>query len=148
MATATAASDEVVVVPDPSETVAARILRFLAKAPLNLLLIVIAVFWLVPTIGLFFTSLMSANDFASIGWWKLISNPHIATWDNYSNLVHHTSIPVVAVDHRADRDRRHDPADHHRLPRRLRLRVARIPGSRLGLHRSSSACSSCRCRWR
>jgi alpha-glucoside transport system permease protein len=90
---ATVASDEVVVVPDPNERVSARILRFLAKAPLNLLLIVIAVFWLVPTIGLFFTSLMTANDFASFGWWKLISNPHLATWDNYSNLVHHTSIP-------------------------------------------------------
>ena len=36
---------------------------------------------------------MSANDFASFGWWKVISHPHIATWDNYSNLIHHTSIP-------------------------------------------------------
>ena len=147
MATASR-SDDVVVVPDPSETVAARILRFLAKAPLNLLLIVIAVIWLVPTIGLFLTSLMSANDFASFGWWKVISHPHIATWDNYSNLVHHTSIPASLWVTDADRDRRHDPADHHRLARRLRLRVARIPGPRLGLHRSSSACSSCRCRWR
>ncbi len=46
---ATVASDDAIVVPDPRETVAARILRILAKAPLNLLLIVIAAFWLVPT---------------------------------------------------------------------------------------------------
>jgi alpha-glucoside transport system permease protein len=93
MATATAASDAVVV-PDPSEKTSARILRVLAKTPLNLLLIVIAVVWLVPTIGLFLTSLMSANDFANVGWWKVVSSPHLATWNNYSNLVHHTSIPA------------------------------------------------------
>src|SRR6185437_458507 len=51
------------------------------------------VFWLVPTLGLFFTSLMSANDFANFGWWKVISHPHLSTWNNYSNLIHHTSIP-------------------------------------------------------
>ena len=90
---ATVASDDAIVVPDPRETVAARILRILAKAPLNLMLIVIAVFWLVPTLGLFFTSLMSANDFANFGWWKVISHPHLSTWNNYSNLIHHTSIP-------------------------------------------------------
>ena len=89
MATAVPDAD----IPVMHESVAARILRILAKAPLNLLLVVIAVFWLVPTIGLFFTSLMSANDFASFGWWKVISHPHLATWQNYSNLIHHTSIP-------------------------------------------------------
>ncbi|MDX6619026.1 MAG: alpha-glucoside transport system permease protein, partial [Gaiellales bacterium] len=89
---ATAASDAVIV-PDPSEAVSARILRIFAKAPLNLLLIVVAAFWLVPTFGLFLTSLMSANDFSSFGWWKVVSHPHLATWNNYSNLIHHTSIP-------------------------------------------------------
>jgi alpha-glucoside transport system permease protein len=76
------------------EKVSARILRFIAKAPVNLLLMVIAVVWLVPTIGLALTSLMSANDFANEGWWKVVSHPHLATWDNYSNLVHHTDIPA------------------------------------------------------
>ena len=94
MATATAtAPSEAVVVPDPREKTSARILRILAKGPLNILLIIIAVFWLVPTIGLFLTSLMSANDFANFGWWKVASHPHLATWNNYSNLIHHTSIP-------------------------------------------------------
>jgi alpha-glucoside transport system permease protein len=77
----------------PRESAAAKILRVLAKAPINLLLMVIAALWLVPTIGLALTSLMSANDFANIGWWKVVSHPHLATWQNYSNLVHHTSIP-------------------------------------------------------
>ncbi len=90
---ATAVSDADPDVPAQRDTVAARILRVVAKAPVNLLLIVVAALWLVPTIGLALTSLMSANDFASEGWWKVISHPHIATWDNYSTLINDTSIP-------------------------------------------------------
>jgi alpha-glucoside transport system permease protein len=93
---ATAVSDAAVpgaTVPDPKDALSARILRFVGKTPLNLLLLAVAVLWLVPTFGLFMTSLMTANDFANFGWWKIISSPHLATWSNYSNLIHHTSIP-------------------------------------------------------
>src|SRR3954453_17874925 len=75
------------------EKVSPHILRIIAKAPVNLLLLLVAVLWLVPTIGLALTSLMSANDFATTGWWKVISHPHLATWDNYSTLINDTSIP-------------------------------------------------------
>ena len=90
---ATAVSDADPDAPAQRESVAARILRIVAKAPVNILLIIVAALWLVPTIGLALTSLMSANDFASEGWWKVISHPHIATWDNYSTLINDTSIP-------------------------------------------------------
>jgi alpha-glucoside transport system permease protein len=90
---ATAVSDADPDAPAQRETVAGRILRIVAKAPVNILLIVVAVVWLVPTIGLALTSLMSANDFATTGWWKVISHPHLATWDNYSTLINDTSIP-------------------------------------------------------
>ncbi len=88
---ATAAS--VAEAPAPRESTAARILRICAKAPVNILLAVIAVIWLIPTIGLLLTSLMFANDFANQGWWEVIAHPHLATWSNYSNLIHDTSIP-------------------------------------------------------
>src|SRR5215211_4826250 len=68
------------------EPVARRILRVLAKAPLNLFLIFIAVLWLVPTFGLALTSLMPADVISSQGWWKVVSKPSIATWDNYDAL--------------------------------------------------------------
>jgi alpha-glucoside transport system permease protein len=76
----------------PHDTVAKRILRVVAKAPVHLVLLLVAVLWLVPTFGLALTSLMSAQDYSQIGWWKVISHPHIATWTNYSNLWHNTSI--------------------------------------------------------
>jgi alpha-glucoside transport system permease protein len=78
--------------PRPDKTVAKRILRVVAKAPVHIVLALIAVLWLVPTIGLAVVSLMSAQDYSQVGWWKVISHPHVATWANYSNLWNQTSI--------------------------------------------------------
>jgi alpha-glucoside transport system permease protein len=79
--------------PAPRESVAAKILRVLAKSPVNIVLIVVGLLWLVPTFGLFITSLMAPADYNNFGWWKVISHPSLATWENYSELIHHTDIP-------------------------------------------------------
>jgi len=66
------------------ESRAARIGRMVARGPLNILLIVIAVLWLVPTIGLLFTSLLPASEITTSGWWKIVSQPSLATFENYT----------------------------------------------------------------
>jgi alpha-glucoside transport system permease protein len=76
-----------------SETVAARLGRAFAHGPLNLFLIVVGLAWLVPTIGLFLTSLLSPGDFINNGWWKVFSHPSLATFKNYSDLWNNTDIP-------------------------------------------------------
>jgi alpha-glucoside transport system permease protein len=76
-----------------SETVAARIGRAFAHGPLHLFLIVVGLAWLVPTIGLFLTSLLSPGDFINNGWWKVFSKPSLATFQNYSDLWNNTDIP-------------------------------------------------------
>jgi alpha-glucoside transport system permease protein len=76
-----------------SESVAARLGRAFAHGPLNLFLIVVGLAWLVPTIGLFLTSLLSPGDFINNGWWKVFSKPSLATFQNYSNLWNNTDIP-------------------------------------------------------
>src|SRR3954462_6532791 len=94
MATLEAEAPPVIVVKDPSERVSAKLVRALAKTPLHFFLAFIALLWLMPTLGLFFTSLLSPIDFNSNGWWKIISKPHLATWANYSNVWHNTDIPT------------------------------------------------------
>jgi alpha-glucoside transport system permease protein len=79
--------------PLEQETTAGRILRVLGKLPVHLLLVVVGLLWLVPTFGLFITSLMTSADYDNVGWWKVLSKPSMATWDNYSQLLHHTDIP-------------------------------------------------------
>jgi alpha-glucoside transport system permease protein len=83
--------------PVIQESVAAKILRVVAKTPVHLFLAFVGLLWLVPTIGLFFTSLLSAQDYNNNGWWRVISHPHLATWANYSNLWNNTGIPHAIV---------------------------------------------------
>ncbi|MDX6683263.1 MAG: alpha-glucoside transport system permease protein [Solirubrobacteraceae bacterium] len=64
----------------------ARIARTARRGPLHALLVVVAVLWLVPTLGLLLTSLLPASDIAQQGWWTVFSKPSIATFDNYSAL--------------------------------------------------------------
>lgn len=68
------------------ESVATRVLRVLSKAPVHVALAVIGVLWLMPTIGLLFTSLLTPSDAQSAGWWQVFSEPSIVTFENYANI--------------------------------------------------------------
>ncbi len=72
--------------PRERETAAQRILRYVGKAPVHIVLIAVGVFWLVPTLGLFFTSLLEPAEFTEQGWWNIISEPSLATLDNYDQV--------------------------------------------------------------
>ena len=72
--------------PREDETTAQRILRWLGRAPVHIILIAVGIFWLIPTLGLFFTSLLSPDQFTEQGWWNIISEPSLATLDNYDKV--------------------------------------------------------------
>ena len=67
--------------------VGGRIADFLGKGVVNVVLIIVAVFWLVPTIGLFLSSLRSSTDNSESGWWTVFTKPAQLTIDNYANLL-------------------------------------------------------------
>ena len=79
---------ETIVVPRPHDSVAARILRAIAKTPLQILLAAIGLLWLVPTIGLFVTSIVPQSAITTEGWWKIFAHPSLATFSNYRALFH------------------------------------------------------------
>lgn len=68
-------------------SVARKILDFFGKGVVNLVLIVIAIFWLVPTVGLFISSLRDSKDNSASGWWTVFTTPAQLTVDNYANLL-------------------------------------------------------------
>ena len=78
--------------PAQRESVAAKILRGIAKAPIHMVLVVLGALWLVPTFGLLITSLLPAGVLASKGWWVIFSHPSLATWSNYSALFHNSGL--------------------------------------------------------
>jgi alpha-glucoside transport system permease protein len=74
------------------ESFSSRILRFLGKAPVHIILVVVGLLWLVPTFGLFLTSLFSPTDINQIGWWKIFTEPSLATFENYQSIYDNESI--------------------------------------------------------
>jgi alpha-glucoside transport system permease protein len=74
------------------DTASAKILRFVMRAPVNIVLIVLGLLWLIPTLGLFLTSILPAQAFTVKGWWQIFSNPSVATWQNYDAVLHNHAI--------------------------------------------------------
>jgi alpha-glucoside transport system permease protein len=84
-------------IPGRRESVAARILRVLAKTPVHFVLVFVALLWLVPTLGLFLTSLLSAEAYLEGGWWQIVSAPSKLTFDNYSAIFDNATITSSLV---------------------------------------------------
>jgi alpha-glucoside transport system permease protein len=51
-------------------TTAGRIVEFIARTPVHIALMGLAVIWLVPSVGLLVTSFRARPDIAATGWWK------------------------------------------------------------------------------
>jgi alpha-glucoside transport system permease protein len=86
MATVDTAETTVETPVDPDTRLSARILRFLGRTPVHIVLVLIAIFWLIPTTGLFITSLLTPSDAAQGGWWNFVSKPSTWTLENYANM--------------------------------------------------------------
>ncbi|GAB3663649.1 carbohydrate ABC transporter permease [Actinocorallia lasiicapitis] len=69
-----------------------RLVRLLSRGVLQGVLIVIALIWLVPSIGLALASLRSLQDNNSGGWWTVFTKPSQLTLDNYANLLDNDTI--------------------------------------------------------
>jgi alpha-glucoside transport system permease protein len=52
----------------------------------NIILALIAIFWLVPSIGLLVVSLRPESAFTQSGWWTVLTAPAQLTLENYSTL--------------------------------------------------------------
>ena len=74
------------------ESVATRIVRFLSKTPVYLVLAFLGLLWLVPTLGLFFTSLLDPAVIGTEGWWEILTRPSIGTLENYRNILDNNDI--------------------------------------------------------
>lgn len=61
--------------------------RLIARGPLNIFLIVVALLWLIPTIGLFLTSLLSPTQIGEGGWWRIFAQPALLTLENYDRML-------------------------------------------------------------
>lgn len=76
----------------PKKTAAQRVLSVFNSSIVNIVLVIVAVFWLVPSVGLFITSLRTSGDIAASGWWTVFTAPAQLTIENYANMLSNSTI--------------------------------------------------------
>jgi alpha-glucoside transport system permease protein len=70
----------------PPRTASERLARLVSRSPVHIILGLIALIWLVPSIGLFITSFRPSSDMRSTGWWTAFFDPNF-TLGNYQRVI-------------------------------------------------------------
>ncbi len=70
----------------------ARAVTRIGGGVVQLFLVAIALFWLVPTFGLLIASLRPEADNSASGWWTVFTKPAQLTLDNYHGLLENNAI--------------------------------------------------------
>jgi alpha-glucoside transport system permease protein len=76
----------------PRRSLATRIMTRLGSGVVQIVLALVAIFWLVPTFGLLVSSLRNASDNANNGWWHVFAAPSQLTFANYHKLLDSSTI--------------------------------------------------------
>lgn len=76
----------------PRRSLAARLAGRLGSTAVNIVVVVLAVFWLAPVVGLAVASLRTTADNSSTGWWTVLTEPSRLTLDNYAALIRNESM--------------------------------------------------------
>ncbi|MEU2911517.1 carbohydrate ABC transporter permease [Streptomyces massasporeus] len=74
------------------QSLGSRLAGAVSGGVLRVFLIVVGLFWLVPTIGLLLSSLRAPEDIAASGWWKVFTEPSQITFDSYRKLLENEDI--------------------------------------------------------
>jgi alpha-glucoside transport system permease protein len=79
------------------EGLAPKLVRFVGRMPVHLILALLGLFWLVPTAGLFVTSILAPADQSAGGWWNYAIKPHAWTFDNYQKMFDNEGITHALI---------------------------------------------------
>jgi alpha-glucoside transport system permease protein len=80
----------------PRETPSARILGFISRTPVHLGLLIVAVIWLVPTVGLAVTSFRPRGDIQASSWWSSLTEWSF-TLHNYEEVLNTANMDKAFV---------------------------------------------------
>ncbi|MBC7269299.1 MAG: carbohydrate ABC transporter permease [Streptomyces sp.] len=80
-----------------TESLASRLVAGVSGGLVRVFLIVVGLFWLVPTIGLLLSSLRTPEDMNASGWWTVFTEPAQLTVDSYRTLLENDDITTSLV---------------------------------------------------
>ncbi len=67
-----------------------KIVRLFSRTPLHIVIVVLALVWMLPTVGLLVTSFRTPHDVAQSGWWTILEHPFSFTQytlRNYAQVI-------------------------------------------------------------
>lgn len=73
--------------PRERATVSQRVLEFIQKTPVHIVLVLISLIWLVPTVGLLVSSFRPPAAVTRTGWWTAFQSPFEFTLENYQRVL-------------------------------------------------------------
>ncbi|MEU7036641.1 MULTISPECIES: carbohydrate ABC transporter permease [unclassified Streptomyces] len=76
----------------PVAPLGSRLAARAAGGAMRVFLILVGLFWLMPTVGLLLSSLRGPTDISESGWWQVFTSPAQLTVDNYSALLSNETI--------------------------------------------------------
>jgi alpha-glucoside transport system permease protein len=74
-------------VQPPPRTTTERLTRLVSKSPIHIALILIALIWLLPTVGLLITSFRPRSEIQTSGWWTVFAGHLDFTISNYQQVL-------------------------------------------------------------
>ena len=74
------------------QSLGSRLASGVSGGIVRVFLLLVGLFWLVPTIGLLLSSLRSPEDMNASGWWKVFSQPSQLTFHSYKTLLENSDI--------------------------------------------------------
>ncbi|MFK0017729.1 carbohydrate ABC transporter permease [Streptomyces sp. NPDC090798] len=74
------------------QSLGSRLASGVSGGIVRVFLLLVGLFWLVPTIGLLLSSLRTPQDMSASGWWKVFSQPSQLTVDSYQKLLENGDI--------------------------------------------------------
>jgi alpha-glucoside transport system permease protein len=80
----------------PRETPSARLVGFISKTPVHLGLLIVAVIWLVPTVGLAVTSFRPRGEIQASSWWSSFTEWSF-TLHNYTDVLNRANMDQAFV---------------------------------------------------
>ncbi|MFI2200563.1 carbohydrate ABC transporter permease [Streptomyces sp. NPDC020192] len=73
-------------------SVGSAVAERLSGGLVRVVLLLVGLFWLVPTIGLLLASLRSPQDMSASGWWTVFTKPSQLTFGSYQKLLENSDI--------------------------------------------------------
>ncbi|KOG31838.1 carbohydrate ABC transporter permease [Streptomyces resistomycificus] len=74
------------------QSLGSRLVEGLGGGLVRVFLIIVGLFWLVPTIGLLISSLRPPKEMTAGGWWEVFSKPSQLTFESYDKLLQNSDI--------------------------------------------------------